>query len=390
MGKPSKKVVFGQPSWRLASDKVELFVTQTGGHLGPVTFDRKGRALQPYSIAPWAEEKTDAQMPPLIKALRGDFFCMPFGSNARPFRGEKYPVHGETANAQWSYSGQTDYNGCTSLVLSLNTRIRKARVSKFIFLIEGHNAVYCAHIISGARGPMDLGHHAMLKFPDYPGSGAISTSPFKCGQVYPGAFEKPEDGGYSQLKPGARFSSLASVPTVFGSRADLSSYPARRGWEDLALLAAKVSACPLSADGLPFAWTAVTFAKERYVWFALKDPRVLRSTIFWISNGGRHYAPWNGRHKNVLGLEEVTGYFADGLCESARKNSLTAQGVPTCLHLHPKRPLLVKYIMALALVPRGFDRVAAIQARAKEVVLKSASGLAVSTPLDAGFLHGAP
>lgn len=388
MGKPSKKIVHGQPSWRLASDKVELFVTETGGQLGPVTFDRTGRKIRPYSIAPWAEEKTDPKMLPLIKALRGDFFCMPFGGNARPFRGEKYPVHGETANAKWSYSGQTDCKGCVSLVLSLNTTIRKARVSKFIFLINGQNAVYCAHSISGAHGPMDLGHHAMLKFPDYPGSGNISTSPFEFGQVNPGTFESPENGGYSQLKPGARFSDLRSVPTIFGSTADLSSYPARRGWEDLVLLAAKVSACPESAEGQPFAWTAVTFPKERYVWFALKDPRVLRSTIFWISNGGRHYAPWNGRHRNVLGLEEVTAYFADGLCESAGKNALSAQGIPTCVHLNPKRPLLVKYITAVAAVPRGFDRVAEIEAQTRNVVLKSASGMAVSTPLDAGFLQG--
>jgi hypothetical protein len=42
-----------------------------------------------------------------------------------------------------------------------------------------------------------------------------------------------------------------------------------------------------------FAWTAVIFPEQRYVWFALKNPRLLRS------NGGRHYAPWHGRHVSV-------------------------------------------------------------------------------------------
>jgi hypothetical protein len=152
------------------------------------------------------------------------------------------------------------------------------------------------------------------------------------------------------------------------------------------MLVAKISACPVTPGGAPFAWTAVTFQKERYVWFALKDPRVLRSTIFWISNGGRHYAPWNGRHVNVLGLEEVTSYFHEGLCESAGRNALSAKGISTCLRLDPRRPLEVKYVMAVALIPRGFDRVAEIEAQAKSVVLKSASGNAVSVPLDAGFL----
>ena len=80
-----------------------------------------------------------------------------------------------------------------------------------------------------------------------------------------------------------------------------------------------------------FAWTAVTFPAQRYVWFALKDPRVLRSTVLWHSNGGRHYPPWNGRHVNVLGMEDVTTYFHFGLAESARPNSISRRGFPTCL-----------------------------------------------------------
>src|SRR5205814_1633800 len=121
-----------------------------------------------------------------------------------------------------------------------------------------------------------------------------------------------------------------------GDFADLSRYPARRGFEDLVML--------VSDTGAPFAWTAVTFLKQRYVWFALKDPGVLRETIFWISNGGRHYPPWNGRHVNVMGLEEVTSYFHLGLAESARKNPLSTKGIPSCVQLNPRRPLTVNYI----------------------------------------------
>ena len=70
----------------------------------------------------------------------------------------------------------------------------------------------------------------------------------------------------------------------------------------------------------PFAWTAVAFSKQRFVWFALKNPRVLHSTILWFSNGGRHYGPWNGRHVTVMGLEEVTANFHYGLAESVQAN----------------------------------------------------------------------
>lgn len=390
MTKPAKAVVYGQPSWRLASDKVELYVTETGGHLGPVTFNCAGRKVKPYSVAPWVQEKTPG-MPPLIKVLRGDFFCMPFGGNGTAFRGEKHPVHGETANAKWTMQGFTRQHGLAGLHLGLKTTVRPARVDKRVLLLDGHNAVYCQHLIRDMRGPMDLGHHAMVKFPDQPGSGVISTSPFMHGQVYPGVMEAPENRGYSQLKPGATFKSLDRVPTVFGTTTDVSRYPARRGFEDLVMLSADIAACPCvrgirSARRLPFAWTAVTFAKERYVWFALRDPNILRSTIFWISNGGRHYPPWNGRHVNVMGLEEVTSYFHEGLAESARKNSLTAKSIPTCHQFQPNRPLTVNYIMATVPVPRGFERVSAIVPSEEGVLLKSAGGPSVDIPMALSFL----
>ena len=95
-----KRIVCGQPSWRLASSEVEAFVTEKGGHMGPVTFERRGRKIRPYAMAPWGEEEFDPPLPPVLQVLRGDFFCAPFGGNARSFRGEKHPVHGETANAR--------------------------------------------------------------------------------------------------------------------------------------------------------------------------------------------------------------------------------------------------------------------------------------------------
>ena len=365
----------GQPSWRLKSDDVEAYVTQTGGHIGPVTFQLGRRQIQPYSVAPWAAEAPAAKSPAVLRALRGDFFCLPFGGNAKPFRGERHPVHGETANARWKLESASP----GELHLSLKTRIREGRVDKHVFLRPGQTAVYQRHIISGMSGPMNLGHHAMLKFPD--SGGVVSTSRIAFGQVLPTRFEQPEQGGYSALKVGARFRSLQRVALAGGGHADLTRYPARRGFEDLVMM--------VSEAAQPLAWTAVTFAEEGYVWFALKDPRVLRQTVFWISNGGRHYAPWNGRHVNVLGLEEVTSYFHHGLAESAGRNPLSAQGIPTCLRLNPNQPLKVNYVMAVAVIPKGFDRVAAITPAKnhQSVRLTALSGSNIDVPLDLSFLE---
>jgi hypothetical protein len=108
----------------------------------------------------------------------------------------------------------------------------------------------------------------------------------------------------------------------------------------------------------------------------------------WFSNGGRHYAPWNGRHVNVLGLEEVTSYFHTGLAESAADNPLSMSGHATVLQLDPKTPTQVNYIMGAAPIPRGFDRVKTIDQENGGVVLTSDSGKRAIAHVDLGFLTG--
>ncbi len=374
--KQNRKVVQGQPSWSVRSSTVEAFVTATGGHLAPVIFDRKHRRIQPYSVSPWCEEKVDTI--PILKVLRGDFFCLPFGGNTVPFRGERHPVHGETANRRWRFENLDRAAGRATLHLSMKPTVRRGRVDKRITLVDGHNAVYCQHIVTGMSGPMNFGHHATLTFPDRPGSGVLTHSPIQFGMTPPDAPENPATFGYSILKPGAKFSQLKRVPTMTGGWADLSRYPARRGFEDIALLATK--------QVNPFAWIAVTFPAEGYVWFALKDPGVLRQTLLWHSNGGRHYAPWNSRHLNVLGIEDLTSFFAYGLAESARPNQLTKLGLQTCLNLTPKKPLIVNYIMAVAIVPRGFKDTQRIEPARNGVKLIASTGKFVTVPLHSGFL----
>lgn len=372
--------VHGQPSWRIATPEVEAFVTQQGGHLGPVAFRLGERHVRPYHVAPWAEEATAPDLPPVLQSLRGDFFCFPFGGNDESFEGERHPPHGETANARWTFEGRDRGDDATTLRLSLETTVRAGRVDKHVTLRDGHAALYVRHVVSGMRGPMSFGHHAMLRFPDRPGSGLVAASPFVFGQTSPERVERPENGGRSSLAVGVVFSSLDAVLTVKGETADLSRYPALPGSEDLAMLVADPSR--------PLAWTAVTFPDEGYVWFSLKDPRVLRQTVLWISNGGRPYPPWNGRHVNVLGLEEVTSYFHFGLARSVRPNPISERGWPTHLTLDPETPLDVRTIAAVASVPAGFDHVASITPDGDATVtLTSRSGSSVAVPLDHGFLR---
>ncbi len=384
---PDEVSIAGQKSWRIQTPKVEAYVSMTGGHLAPVLFDLgAGRRVQPFSIPPWADETIDPSTPALVRVLRGDFFCLPFGGNEAAFNGESHPPHGESANGDWKLTDFRVKKDRTTIFLSLKTAVRDGRVDKRIVLRPDHTVVYQQHVVYGMTGAMPLGHHANLKFPDKEGAGLISTSRFVKGQVLPVPFESADRKGYSALKPGATFETLASVPTVFGDVTDASRYPARRGYEDLLMVATDPSAT--------LGWTAVVFPQDGWMWFAIKDPKILRNTVMWISNGGRHYAPWNGRHVNVLGLEDVTAYFHLGLKPSVEPNPWSEAGFPTSVALNPdpKKPLVVNYIVGVAPIPAGFDRVTSITPKKdnKSVIISSENGGSTEVPVDLSFLKSKP
>lgn len=359
--------IFGQPCWRLESDRVEAFVTQTGAHLGPVTFNLADRKVQPFHIAPWHSEMLEKGTPRIIEALRGDFFCMPFGGNDTHYGDEVHPIHGETANSQWTLVSPG--------VFELRTLIRPTLVRREIQIRSGETTVYSRTSVIGGSGPMCVGNHAMLTFPS---EGLVSCSPFLFGQVFPGEFEVPAKGGYSCLAPGERFQRLEIVPMANGSIADLSRYPAREGFEDLVML--------IGDESLPFAWNAVVFPSEGYAWFCLRNPRVLRQTVLWHSNGGRHYAPWNGRHRGVLGIEDVTAYFHYGLAESASRNPLSEEGIVTSVDLDPSDPLVVSTIMGVIPVGPNDEHVEEITAVEGGVQVLFRTGKSEFAPLDLTFL----
>lgn len=372
----------GQPSWRLKNSHVDAWIAQTGGMLAPATFRLgDGRTVQPFAVAPWARENLAPGTPPLLQALRGDFFCAPFGGNSASWRGERHPPHGESANAPWTLFASTRNRDTTELRLRLECKIRRGTIEKRVALRRGHNAIYCEHVLTGFRGPMSLGTHPCLHVPGAEDAARVSVGGWEWGQVLPVPFEDPASGGYSSLKAGARFESLTAVPLANGGVADLSRYPARSGFEDLVMLMGK----PERSLG----WSALTFPKERWVFLQLKNPEVLPHTVLWHSNGGRHYPPWNGRHRRVIGIEETTSYFHLGLAESARRNAVSDEGFPTAVALSRRKPLRVAHIFVVAAIPRGFDVVADVLVGTGGVTLIAGNGLTATAAVDHEFLHAA-
>jgi hypothetical protein len=352
---------------------VTFDLTRDGGQLGPVKFRIGGRTVEPFSTAPWCGTSEARKLIPLLRELRGDFFCAPFGDGPA-WHGESHPPHGEPANGRWNIKKSGP--GC--LTATLQTRVRPGRITKIVAARPGETNLYQAHLLEGFRGSMCLGHHAMLDFIRN-GPGRISTSKLRLAQVLPAPFENPVTGGYSSLKEGAWFRRLDKAPVATGGTTDLTCFPAREGFEDLVMVHHK--------DEDDFAWAAVVFPEKKFVWFALKNPAHLASTVLWHSNGGRHYAPWNGRHRGVLGIEDVTAYFHLGLAASLADNPWKKKGIPTALALGGRNPTRIPYIMGVAPLPAGFDCVRAIQRTGSGIHLSAASGAVIDHVVDSGFLQ---
>lgn len=374
------ETLFGQPSWTLASNRVSAAVTRIGGHLAPVSFRLGRRIVKPFAIAPWWNEKLPPDTPPVVRVLRGDFFCLPFGGNTTPYCGQRHPVHGDTANRPWRLLGSDERDGSVTLRLRMKLTTFRGHVEKRITLVPGHTAVYQEHVVTGVYAPTSLGHHATLQFPEQPGAGHFSTSGCIHAQVFVEPMENPEAGGYSLLKPGAIIRDITRVPTITGGLADLSRFPARSGYTDLAIFCAN--------PALPVAWSAVALPEQGYAWFSLRDPKVLASTLCWMSNNGRHYPPWNSRHRNVMGVEDITGFFHSGATESTRPNVLTRHGVRTSVKPTTRQPLHVRYIMGVVAIPKTFGRVCDIKVETDRVTLVGADDSRVTTAVNTGFIQG--
>jgi hypothetical protein len=362
----------------IESDQVEIAVTELGGHMAPVTFYRKESSpVQPYYISPWQTEKHQYPAPVLV-SLRGDFFCMPFGGNSDPYRDETHPPHGETAGSEWKYISTAKEGPINTLTLELKTTVRSGKVTKLLQLVDGHNVVYSSHRIEEFTGRTSIGHHATLGMPDAEGAFKISHSPIRFGMTNPTLFSDPAKGEYQQLAIGQRFQSLTAVPSRFKDSPDVdaSRLPQKKGYADLLMIFSE-------ATGDKPAWLAAVRADEGWLWYSMKDPKVLAGTVFWLENCGRHQLPWFGRN-NCVGLEDVTAFFADGLKASAEDNAVSKLGVPTAVDL--RGDFTVRYIQGVAKIPKGFTEVADVEFSKGTATFISTTGQRVGVPVAHEYL----
>ncbi|MES2661184.1 MAG: hypothetical protein V4689_21370 [Verrucomicrobiota bacterium] len=363
------ETIHGEPSFHLGTPEMDLHITARGGQMAPVVFHLSGRDVSPYSLSPW-EPAEYPEIIPLLSVLRGDFLCFPFGGQTHG------PPHGETANCEW-VKMDSDRN---SLRFKMETTDTEATVVKTITTRDGHHAIYFEYEISGAEGNFSYGNHPILDFSNLAeGAGRVTTSPFHFASVYPGTFSNPADGETQALEEGAVFTDLREVRLAAGGTTDLTHYPSRAGNEDLVMMAHLPS-----SDEQPFAWSAAVL--DGYVWFSLKNPADFPCTILWISNAGRTAPPWNGRHIGRMGIEDVCSHFAEGV-DRSRLDLLEKQGVATTRSFRKDKPVTLRTLHAVAIVPEDFGAVCSIVPGGENAVaITGESGVEIVVPLDWRFV----
>jgi hypothetical protein len=262
-------------SWAHGDGEVQAL----GGMLGPVRFRLPGgRLAAPFQVAPWAGENAAEALPGILRRLRGEWPCVPFGV--------------ERALA-------IDYPGASPI----------ARLERHILPDPAAPAIGIRLVVHArADTVLPIGFHPTFRVPD----GGIVIETAGGGMTFPAEVEP----GVSRLAEGAWFDSLGRVPLRGGGHADLSRLPLPFATEELVQLThpgGEVAlACPAEGFRVWMEWDAAHFP----------------GLAVWVSNRGRAAYPWSGRHQAV-GLEPVCAAFDLGPRVSAGANPLSRAGHPT-------------------------------------------------------------
>lgn len=281
--------------WTLKWAHGEATVQAMGGMLAPVRFDiGSGRSVSPLHIAPWGD---DPAWPGLLRALRGEWPCVPFGTIDVPdglpagfmprAAGDEWR-HGFSSNHMWQCVEQTEHR----IALHIDYP-QDSAVESLHRVIEASPDAPALTVTLTVRVRRDI----VLPFalhPTFtvPTEGVeVLACPYRAVHTYP----VPIEPRYSRIAINRTFESLRALDTPDGSF-DVSRLPLPQITEELVQLEACrppfVLRYPAENADVKLDWNTDDFP----------------DAVLWISNGGRDYEPWSGKNF-ALGVEPVCGFF---------------------------------------------------------------------------------
>ncbi|QQA43636.1 hypothetical protein [Pelagovum pacificum] len=314
---------------RLVGRFCSIEVQPEGAMAVPCDFDIGGRRVSPFVVAPWADEPADdPSVPPILKRLRGEWPCVPFGATGLP---ESLPEdwaqartevpdwhvadHGHSSNADWTLTAR-DEDGLTygldypegHPVAALH---RTVRVD-----LNAPRVVHELEVSPRADAALPMGLHPVLRLPDTPGAARLVFPESARAWTFPVEVEPDK----TALAPDQRDLPLSALRASDGSPLDPTRLPWDAETEDLLLITGTGGEATLENHDEGYAVTLC--------W----DADALPSLMLWLSNRGRAFAPWNARFRG-LGMEPVCAPFDLGPAFTGPNTPLAHAGVPTSVRL---------------------------------------------------------
>lgn len=321
----------------LAWDHGCIAVQSLAGMIGPATFVlADGRQAQPFQIAPWTFEPEAEDLPPVLKRLRGDWPCLPFGGDvprdlpagwppAGKATSPEEPFHGHCANAEWRFIDSPEGSIALAIdypadhaIRSLVRRIMPDPAAAAIdFELEVHARRPCS---------LPIALHPTFRLPRTPGALRIEPGPYDHARTYPVTVEP----GAPLFAPDVRFARLEAAPRLGGGTVDATRLPFEGNIEELL--------CLIDCKGSAALHDSENGWRVRMTW----DSRHFPCLLLWLSNRGRQAYPWKGRHMG-LGLEPACGAFDLGPAVSSAPNPISSAGVATTQAFSPAAPFVTRY-----------------------------------------------
>lgn len=314
---------------QISATGISLNFTPRGGVLSALGVSDEGAMIAPLHRAPWAADEVPEGAPTHQRWLAGDFLAAPMGPGPQG-------LHGLAANGDWRVLEAPR----STLRAVLEGEIHGASVIKELSLTDGHPFVYQRHLFIGGTGAIPVANHAMISVPN---GAKLSFSRKRWWETLAAPLETTQ--GRSCLAYPRRSEDAAEFPGADGGHINLHRYPWGPRHEDFV--------AGIEDPGSPLGWTAVVRPEEGDLVLSLRNARALPMTMLWHSNGGRDYAPWNGRHTGCLGVEEGAVLPMLGLSSQEEPDPLTAAGQPALVQLDPMGTVDVRHVLGAARWPSG-------------------------------------
>ena len=326
------------------------------GQLHSLVVRRNARDINPWARVPWADAPDDgtrfgAEMPPHLRRMSADFFCAPFVLDDV----DGAPAHGWPANGRWSLVSDLPIENGREATFVLEEKVAGARVHKVWTLLDDHPFLYQCHRFTGGNAALPMAHHMML---DLRRGGLLAFSPKLWAQTPASPIDAGAEGAHSVLHYPAKSNDLTSFPSRIGA-VDLTRYPIADQHDDFVML--------VDDPSVELGWATALRPASHDVAMLIKPVSTLPQTMLWLSNGGRSYAPWNGEHVGVLGIEEACSFGASGRIASTRHNPLTELGIATAIDLRAAK--IVEIRTAMGALPSSARTPLRLRIEAERVVL---------------------